>query len=189
MSNADNDAGLDLSPRDVADTPPRRGRRRWLPIALLAVVIAAGGVVVTQFLREAVDYFCTVDEIGVRDGCDADKRLRVLGTVAAGSVAMNGDTTTFTLEYGGETLPVTYRGEPGGIFRECESVVVHGRVNDDGTLAGDGIDVKHSNEYAEENADRLDDDGTSAASATGECPDEYAGATVGGSAVPSGSEG
>ena len=46
--------------------------------------LVAGGVIVTQFLRSAVDYYCNVDEIGVRDGCEAGRRLRVQGTVADG---------------------------------------------------------------------------------------------------------
>ena len=123
---------------------------------VLALVLVAGGVIVTQFLRSAVDYFCNVDEIGSRDGCEADRRLRVQGTVDRGSVESANGITTFSISFNGATLPVRYEGQPGGIFEECEPVVVHGELTD-GVFEGDRVEVKHSNEYVAENADRLDE--------------------------------
>ena len=48
-------ADLDLSPREPAPSPARRSAKRWGPIVLIALVVVAGGVLVTQFLRSAVD--------------------------------------------------------------------------------------------------------------------------------------
>jgi cytochrome c-type biogenesis protein CcmE len=124
---------------------------------VIALVLVAGGVMVAQFLRSAVDYYCNVDEIGERDGCEAGRRLRVQGTVEEGSVSSGSGFTTFSIVFGGERVDVRYRGEPGGMFAECEPVVVHGRLGDDGVLQGDSIEVKHSNEYVAENPDRVDD--------------------------------
>ena len=118
-------------------------------------MLIAGGVLVTQFLRSAVDYYCNVDEIGKRDGCEPGRRLRVQGTVDAGSVDTTGGVTTFTISFGGATMPVRYQGQPGGIFEECQPVVVHGELVED-TFDGDRVEVKHSNEYEAENADRID---------------------------------
>ena len=76
----------DLTPRTGPDddtTTPKR-RRNVLPMIVLALVLVAGGVIVTQFLRSAVDYYCNVDEVGVRDGCDEDRRLRLQGVVERG---------------------------------------------------------------------------------------------------------
>ena len=123
---------------------------------MLAIVVVAGGVIVTKFLGSAIDYYCNADEIGVRDGCEEGRRLRVQGTVAAESVTTDGGITTFTIVFGEAAIPVRYEGEPGGIFAECEPVVVHGRLVD-GVFQGDQIEVKHSNEYAAENPDRVDD--------------------------------
>jgi cytochrome c-type biogenesis protein CcmE len=134
-----------------------RKRRNWAAIAVLALVVVAGGVILTKFLGSAIDYYCNADEIGVRDGCEEGRRLRVQGTVAADSVATDGGITTFTIVFGDATVPVRYEGEPGGIFAECEPVVVHGRLVD-GVFQGDQIEVKHSNEYEAENADRLEPD-------------------------------
>jgi cytochrome c-type biogenesis protein CcmE len=153
-------ADLDLTPRSPAPGDPgessRRRRRPWLPIVVLAAVLVAGGVIVTQFLRSAVDYYCNVDEVGVRDGCDADRRIRLQGTVDEGSVVRDGSDTEFTISFNGATMPVHYRGEPGGIFKECIPVVVHG-VIEQGELQGDRVEVKHSDEYVSVNDERVAD--------------------------------
>jgi len=145
---------LDLSPRPA---PARAGRlqRRWLPLVVLALVVAAGGVILVKFLGSAVDYYCNVDEIDERDGCEAGRRLRVQGTVDEDSVGSAAGVTTFTMSFGGATMAVRYVGEPGGIFAECEPVVVHGSLRN-GVFDGDQIEVKHSNEYEAENPDRVD---------------------------------
>ncbi len=117
-----------------------------------------GRIIVTQFLTSAIDYYCNVDEIGVKDGCEPERRIRVQGEVVEGSVDSDGIATTFTIAFNGsDPLQVRYEGDPGGIFQECESVVVHGQLVD-GTFEGDRIEVKHSNEYEEANPDRVNDD-------------------------------
>ena len=150
------DTGLDLSPRPA---PPRSARpqRKWLPLLVLALVVVAGGVILVKFLGSAVDYYCNVDEIGHRDGCDAGRRLRVQGTVEEGSVETADGITTFRMAFGGVSIPVRYEGQPGGIFAECEPVVVHGELRD-GVFRGDEIEVKHSNEYEAANPDRVSGD-------------------------------
>lgn len=157
---------MDLSPRDTADprVVPRRGKR-WPALAVLGMVLIGGGVVVTKFLTSAIDYYCNVDEIGVKDGCETGRRLRVQGNVEAGSVSETDGVTTFMISFNGVELPVRYEGEPGGIFQECVPVVVHGRLDEqvaaDGTVTrqfdGDHLEVKHDNEYASKNADRLNE--------------------------------
>jgi len=100
-------ADLDLSPRATPEQPARRrSGRRWFPIVVLALVIVAGGVIVTQFLTSAVDYYCNVDEIGTRDGCSPDRRIRLQGTVDEGSVTQVGNATAFTISFNGASMPV-----------------------------------------------------------------------------------
>lgn len=149
---------MDLTPRtDVAPPAPTgRTRKRWVPLLVIALVLGAGGVIVTQFLRSAVDYFCNVDEIGQRDGCEEGRRIRVQGTVDAGTVDVADGFTTFTMSFNGAALPVRYRGEPGGIFEECQPVVVHGEL-ESGTFVGDRVEVKHDEVYEAENGERLED--------------------------------
>lgn len=147
---------MDLSPRapvDPAATRPRR-RRKWVPMLVLALVVVAGGVILTQFLTQAVDYYCNVDEVGVRGGCDEGRRIRLQGTVDEGTVDKIANATVFTISYNGATVPVRYDGEPGGIFKECIPVVVHG-VIENGELQGDRVEVKHSDEYVAVNDERV----------------------------------
>ncbi len=120
------------------------------------LVIGTGAVIVTQFLTSAIDYYCNVDEVGVKDGCDPGRRLRIQGVVDEGSVQNDGVVTSFSVSFNDAQLPVRYDGEPGGIFKECIPVVVHGVVQD-GVFLGDRIEVKHSNEYAADNPDRVDE--------------------------------
>jgi cytochrome c-type biogenesis protein CcmE len=156
---------MDLSPRDVpAASPARQRGKRWPAIAVLVLVLVGGGVIVTKFLGNAIDYYCNVDEIGTKSGCEAGRRLRVQGNVEEGSVARDGVATTFLIAFNGVEMPVRYDGDPGGIFQECVPVVVHGRVAEataaDGTVTrtfqGDRVEVKHSNEYEAQNQGRLD---------------------------------
>ena len=154
---------MDLTPRPADDVTPRvRRKRRWLPMTLIAASLIGGGVVVTQFLTSAIDYYCNVDEIGVREGCDSERRVRVQGVVEQGSVREEDGATVFTLEFNGKTLDVTYQGDPGGIFQECISVVAHGRIAPAG-FDSDRIEVRHSNQYVEKNEDRLDESNEEAA--------------------------
>jgi cytochrome c-type biogenesis protein CcmE len=156
---------MDLSPREVPSAPRvRSSSKRWPAIVVLVLVLVAGGVVVTQFLGSAIDYYCNVDEIGAKSGCEAGRRIRVQGNVEEGSVSQAGAVTTFTIAFNGVEMPVRYDGDPGGIFQECVPVVVHGRIDEepgaDGSVVrvfnGDSVEVKHSNEYEADNKDRLD---------------------------------
>ena len=156
---------MDLSPREGLDPKVTASRgKRWPALAVLGLVVVGGGLVVTKFLTSAIDYYCNVDELGVKDGCEAGRRLRVQGNVQEGSVVEADGLTTFVMVFNGVELPVSYEGEPGGIFQECVPVVVYGRlteqVADDGTTArrfdGDRVEVKHDNEYEAENGDRLE---------------------------------
>ncbi len=153
----DDTSDLDLSPRTPVDpAAPVRTKRNWLPMLVLGLVVVAGGVIVTQFLTQAVDYYCNVDEVGQRSGCDEDRRIRLQGTVDEGSVERVANTTEFTITFNDQTIPVSYDGEPGGIFKECIPVVVHG-VIENGTLLGDRVEVKHSDEYVAVNDERVAD--------------------------------
>jgi len=157
---------VELTPRHAVPTAAGRPRRRpWAAIAVLVVVAVVGGIAVTKFLTSAIDYYCNVDEVGVKDGCESGRRLRIQGTVEEGTVAYDGDVTAFTIAFNGVTMPVRYDGDPGGLFQECIPVVVHGELSDDDgddvadglVFHGDRLEVKHGDEYEAENADRIDD--------------------------------
>lgn len=143
-----------LQPREASNSA--RNRRRVLPMVVLALVFVAGGVIITQALSTAVDYYCNVDEVGLRSGCDEGRRLRLQGTVGEDSVVVTTSATLFDIEFNGAVVQVEYEGEPGGIFRECLPVVVHGVFDAQSSVfLGDRVEVKHSEEYVVVNDDRL----------------------------------
>ena len=151
---------MDLTPRP---TEPSKKRRRWMPIVLLSLVGVGGVVIVTQFLTSAIDYYCNVDEIGVRSGCETTSRLRVQGTVEQNSLKKTDSKTSFVMTFNNKSITVAYAGDPGGVFQECISVVAHGRMVNE-VFESNRIEVKHSNEYVEQNSERLETSGSAACS-------------------------
>jgi len=154
---------VDLTPRTTTDvTQPSTGprKRRWGPIVVLALVLVVGGVVVTKFLTSAIDYYCNADEVGTTAKCSGDRRLRIQGNVEQGSLVEGSDGTveSFVIAFNGARVPVDYSSGQSlpELFQECIPVVVAGRLSD-GVFEGTSVEVKHSNEYQEENPDRVDD--------------------------------
>ena len=152
---------MELTPRPTPEAP--KPRRRMLPAVIAGLAVVAGVVIVGFFLTSSIDYYCNVDEIGVRDGCDDTRRVRVQGSVDEGSLEQRGSITSFVMSFNGVSLPVDYEGEPGGIFQECIPVVAHGRIVE-GVLVATRIEVKHSNEYEAANAERIEEAEQSACS-------------------------
>jgi cytochrome c-type biogenesis protein CcmE len=141
----------DLSPRPTTLTPKRK--RKLMPSLVLAGVLVASGFIVFQFLNASTVFFCNADEIGVKADCRGSRHIRLQGTVDNGSVH-KGTPLVFTVSYGGTTIPVTYQGDPGGVFCEGVPVVVEG-VMTSGTFAGDRILVKHTEQYKAANPNRV----------------------------------
>jgi cytochrome c-type biogenesis protein CcmE len=170
---------VDLSPRATLQAEPplidgvAPRKKRWPMFVLLALVLVGGGVIVTKFLTNALNYYCNVEEVNVKSNCDASHSLRVFGLVQKGTVVHDGASTRFTLVSatpdptagatpGGQSvrtltasLPVVYEGEPGGLFNECVPVVIDGTLKD-GVFIGRNLEVKHSNNYVAENKERID---------------------------------
>ncbi len=151
---------MDLSPREVVPTAVGTPRKR--PVAafvVLALVLVGGGVMVAKFLTSAVDYYCNVDEVGVKDGCDVGRNIRVQGVVQKGTIEKSGSgALRFVIAYNGAEIPISVGSEPTGIFQVCIPVVVRGRAIADGSglvFEGDEVIVKHDNTYDAENKDRL----------------------------------
>ena len=149
---------MDLTPRAQADGsqgPSGTTKRRWAPILIVVLALVFGGVVVTKFLTSAIDYYCNVDEVGVRSGCNGERRIRIQGIVKKDSLSKADGTTTFVMEWNKKDVKVSYLGDPGGIFQECIPVVAHGRMSGN-VFDSDRIEVKHSNQYVEKNKARVD---------------------------------
>ena len=148
---------MDLTPRTSevnAPLAPRKRNTKWGYVAVLVVIVVAGGTIVTKFLTSAIDYYCNVDEIGNRDGCEPGRRIRVQGTVEQGSLKSVNNSTNFVMIFNEKTIQVVYEGDPGGIFQECIPVIAQGRLVGD-VFEATRIEVKHSNAYVADNTERL----------------------------------
>ena len=161
MGLTDNGAsGIDLSPRPAVPTAARGKKKPWFAYGVLALVLLAGGVFVAKFLTNALDYYCNVDEVGVKDGCEVGRNIRIQGVVENGSIGETGSVTNFVVTFNGVSMPVNLSSDPTGLFQECIPVVVTGEVveTDDGSLLfeGDEVLVKHDENYDKENEDRVD---------------------------------
>lgn len=152
---------MELTPRPTPEVVAKK--RRIVPVMVAGLAVAAGLAIIGLFLTSSIDYYCNVDEIGARDGCDDTRRVRVQGSVDEGSLEARGSITSFVMSFNGVSLPVDYEGEPGGIFQECIPVVAHGRIVD-GVLVATRIEVKHSNEYQAVNSERIEEAEKSACS-------------------------
>ncbi len=148
---------MDLTPRTPSDeaAQPAKTKRRWVPALIVVLALGSGAVVVTKFLTSAIDYYCNVDEVGVKHGCTGTRAIRVQGVVKEHTVTHNNGDTQFVMEFNHKSINVNYTGDPGGLFQECIPVVAHGQMLD-GVFKSDDIEVKHSNAYVQKNKARMD---------------------------------
>ena len=140
----------------VPAAAPVRTRNRTRLIVAAVIVLGALGFLVFQGLGNATVYFRTADEAVAQKASLGDKRFRIEGTVAAGSVREVGNDVTFKIQSRGTTVDVLHTGDPPELFRPGIPVVLEGRWKG-GVFASDRIMVKHSETYRAEHPDRTKD--------------------------------
>ncbi|MET7672949.1 cytochrome c maturation protein CcmE [Micromonospora luteifusca] len=121
-------------------------RRRAGRVALLAVLLATGGLLVTSALRDTVTYYRTPGEL-LADPDVARHRVRLGGDVVPGSLRHDGDLVVFRLAEGSHEITVEQRGAPPETFREGTEAIVEGTLSTDGVFRSDQVVVRHGNEY------------------------------------------
>lgn len=153
---------LDLTPRDP-QRPAPSGLRSWRNWLIVLVLLAVAGVVLYQALSNARVYFLNVDEAVERRPELGDDTFNLQGTVTTEPITADDGTIVFTLSFGGIDTTVRHVGdEPSGLFGQGEQIVAKGRWSQaaaDGHPApfvSDQVLVKHSEEYVEDNPDRVD---------------------------------
>jgi cytochrome c-type biogenesis protein CcmE len=182
------DATLDLTPR--AARPIRK--RRWLPIALVVIVVVAIGALLFKTLGDATLFFKNADEAVAERDSLGDRRFQLQGTVVPGTVDesdVDGHrAVSFSVAFDGVALDVVHVGTPPELFKEGEAVVLEGHwtqgaapdgsfangVNDGWYFASDRMLAKHDAKYEADNPDRLreaDEGGTVPLGATTTVPD------------------
>ena len=163
---------MDLTPRheledDVDEV--RRGllRSRRFKVAVAAVVlVVVAAFVIIQGLRNATLFFRNVDEaIEQRDDL-GDRRFRLQGRVVPTSVTADGGVTTFDVVHNCQVASVRHITDPPELFESpWIPVVLEGKWtpgdvvtlggDDDHYFLSDRMLVKHTNEYASVNEQRV----------------------------------
>ncbi len=162
---------MELTPRaldDVTDEEgeaptrpprPRRTRRRWLPLTVLAVVVLGLGALIYKGLSDATLYFRNADEAVAQRDELGDKRFRLQGTVV-GEPVTDGDRLTFEVAFNGVEVDVAHTGTPPDMFQPGIPVVLEGHWREGADVFdSDDMLVKHDETYeAEDDYDnRIDD--------------------------------
>lgn len=143
----------------AASTHPRRTRRRWLPLAVLAVVVVGLGTLIYKGLSDATLYFRNADEAVAQRDELGDKRFRLQGTVVSDPV-IDGDTVTFEVAFNGVEVDVAHTGTPPDMFEPGIPVVLEGHWREGADVFdSDDMLVKHDETYEAEDDydDRIDD--------------------------------
>jgi cytochrome c-type biogenesis protein CcmE len=153
-ADASSGDALNLTPRTSGPRAPRKARK-WRNIALLTAVTFAAGFLLFEFLTNSTEYYCNVDEVGVKSGCSGTARLRLQGTVVPGTVQDSNGLLNFDLAFGGKTIEVRHQGDPQALFQPGIAVVVVGHLVDATTFESNQIMVKHSEKYEKEHPDRV----------------------------------
>lgn len=149
---------LDLTPREPAGPPApgRRGKARLRNGLILGVVGAALVFVMFQAITSARVYFYNVDEAVALRADTGESTIRMQGTVLEDNGVDTDGALLFTMIFAGETADVRHVGdEPSNLFAVGEKVVAEGAW--DGELfESHQVVIKHSEEYIEDNGDRLE---------------------------------
>lgn len=143
---------LDLTPQ----SPQPAGRRSWRNWLIMGGFALVAGVVLFQALTSARVFFLNVDEAVERRASLGDDTFRMQGTVVTQPETGDGGSLVFTIAFGGEEAEVRHVGdEPSNLFRFGERIIAEGSW-DGQQFESKQIVVKHSEEYVEENPDRVD---------------------------------
>ena len=144
---------LDLTP---APSEPTKTGRSWRNLIIMGVFAVAGTAILYQALTSARVFFLNVDEAVAQRAELGETVFRLQGTVVSEPGTEDAGELLFTVSYGGEDAEIRHVGdEPSSLFKLGEQVVMIGHW-DGQVFESDQILVKHSEEYVEDNPNRVD---------------------------------
>lgn len=124
--------------------------KRTRTLGLLAVITICIVALVWVGIRGNVIYYYNVSEAVAKVESQGQSRFRLAGAVVNKSVSSNGETTTFKVTDGKDTVTVIHKGDPPDMFKDGAPVVAEGHwaKNKEGKIFdSDRIMIKHGNEY------------------------------------------
>ena len=120
-------------------------------IAIVFVLVPIGYLAVTGARdKDIASYYKTIQEIQTMGPSVYEKRLRVAGNVAEGSIKRQGTHVEFQLEEQGRLLPVVYNGTeaPPDTFKDKSQALAEGKMGRDGVFHAQKIQAKCASKYA-----------------------------------------
>ncbi|HJL98936.1 MAG: cytochrome c maturation protein CcmE [Acidimicrobiales bacterium] len=162
---------MDLTPRHEVEAPDelrqkmhRRRRRTVLVVAL--ILVAAMAFITAQGLRNATLFFRNADEAVEQRAELGDRRFRIQGRVIPSTVKSESGVTTFEIVHDCAVVSIRHSSDPPELFNSpwipvvLEGSWLIGEVrnvvgSDTHYFASDRMLVKHTNEYASANEQRL----------------------------------
>ncbi len=125
---------------------PTRKRRLIIVILVILAAATAGGLGVYA-LQQNMNYLFTPSQ--VQSGqADSHRTFRLGGMVKAGSIQRSSDSlkVTFTVVDAGGAMPVEYTGILPDLFRDNQSVIATGHM-DDARFVATEVLAKHDETY------------------------------------------
>lgn len=132
--------------------------KRWIYGGAGALVLALAGFMISRALSDSLVYFILPSEYAEAPEQYHDRRIRLGGFVAPGSVRFDDRELhlAFDVTDMQDSYPVRHVGTPPELFEENAGVVVEGRF-ENGAFVSDTLLVKHSEVYqAPEDGEPID---------------------------------
>ncbi len=116
----------------------------------IAIVLATMAYLAKAGVEQSKTYYVTIKELQAMKQGDRDRRLRVGGNVAPGSIKREGRRTEFTLVEEDRTIPVVYTGSAPlpDTFVDNSQALAEGHLNKNGVFEANGIQAKCASKYA-----------------------------------------
>lgn len=119
----------------------------------IGVILLSLGYLAYTGVEQSKSYYVTIAELrqqAAQGDAVYSKRLRVAGTVEAGSIRRQGSRVEFTLVEEGNKLPVTYRGSetPPDTFKDDSQALAEGEFGRDGVFHARQLQAKCASKYA-----------------------------------------
>ena len=147
---ADETDALDLADDDEEPSGGRFNRRLIIGIA---VIVLATAYLISLSLDAASAIYMEVDEAIASADELGNRRVRIGGSVADGTIERAGDglDISFILEdqTGASALPVSYRGVPPDIFGDNATVFVEGNYGNGGVFEANVLLTRHPDTMSE----------------------------------------
>ena len=115
----------------------------------IGIIVVALAFLAWLGYGESKTYYHTIAELQTLNGSAKTQRMRIGGTVEAGSIRHYSGRVDFVLEGEGKTLPVTYIGSDPlpDTFVDKSQALVEGRPGPEGRFVAEHVQAKCASKY------------------------------------------